>query len=44
MLEYSEEQCIYCYETTLLYHQYVADSCCESCGKWQAEDDDDEQQ
>ena len=35
MMDYSEYRCIYCDEYTVIYHQYIEDGCCESCGEWQ---------
>ncbi len=38
MLDYSEYSCDYCGEFTVIYHQYICDARCESCGKWEIED------
>ena len=39
MMDYEQEPCKSCGEHTVIYHQYVADERCESCGDWQSEVD-----
>jgi len=39
MLDYQEDHCVHCEEQTVVYHQYIGDGCCESCGEWQEEDE-----
>ena len=40
MMDYQEQPCIHCEKQAVIYHQYIADARCESCGEWQEEDDD----
>lgn len=35
MMDYQENPCINCKEKSVIYHQYIGDSCCEACGEWQ---------
>ena len=35
MMEYQAEPCRHCGAHTAIYHQYIADARCESCGEWQ---------
>jgi len=42
MLDYSEYPCDYCGEHAVIYHQYVGDAYCETCGKWELEDKEEE--
>lgn len=35
MLDYQDDPCVSCGEITVIYHQYIGDACCESCGEWQ---------
>jgi len=39
MMEYQDETCLHCGAKTVIYHQYIGDACCETCGKWQDDDD-----
>jgi hypothetical protein len=39
MMDYQEQLCVHCDEHTVIYHQYVADARCESCGEWQEEEE-----
>ena len=34
MLDYCDEPCLFCGAKTVVYHQYIGDGCCESCGQW----------
>lgn len=43
MLDYTDEPCRYCGEKTVIYHQYIAEECCESCGKWQNDNEEAQQ-
>jgi len=40
MMDYQEQPCVHCDEHTVIYHQYVADARCESCGDWQEEEEE----
>lgn len=42
MLEYQDRPCPHCSEYTLVYHQYIGDSHCESCGEWETEEEESE--
>ncbi len=42
MMDYSENPCPHCSAHTLIYHQYIADSRCETCGEWEAEEREEE--
>ena len=39
MMDYQDTPCKYCHELTLIYHQYIGDARCESCGEWQQEEE-----
>jgi hypothetical protein len=39
MLEYVPSRCVHCNANTVIYHQYIGDECCETCGQWQQDDD-----
>mgnify|MGYP000096471508 FL=1 len=41
-MDYIDEPCVHCEEHTVIYHQYIGDACCESCGEWQTEELDTE--
>lgn len=40
MLDYQSYPCVYCDKATLIYNQYVGDDYCESCGEWQADEEE----
>ena len=40
MMEYENTRCRHCEEQTLIYHQYIGDSHCETCGEWQEHEED----
>ena len=42
MMDYQGEPCPHCGEKTAIYHQYIGDAHCETCGNWRDDEDDEE--
>lgn len=40
MLDYEDEPCRHCGALKVIYHQYIGDARCESCGRWAGEEDE----
>ena len=40
MLDYEDYPCEHCGSFTVIYLQYVEDANCETCGKWEIEDNE----
>ena len=40
MMDYENTRCRHCEEQTLIYHQYIGDARCETCGEWQEDEED----
>ncbi len=38
MNDYVNENCVHCAAQTVIYHQYIGDGCCETCGAWQVDE------